>query len=81
MSTAPAADYDEVFTLIRAWPPGRRLKLAEAILDSLHQDLGTPPLRGVPVEKVLGVAAGSGPPPDDETVKRWTDEHRREKHG
>jgi predicted DNA-binding antitoxin AbrB/MazE fold protein len=39
------------------------------------------PRRGVPVEQVLGMAAGQGPPPDDETVRRWIDEYRMEKYG
>ena len=34
--------------------------------------------RGVPAAQVLGIAAGKGPPPDDETVKRWIAEHRLE---
>ena len=41
----------------------------------------TPGLRGVPAEKVRGIAAGDGSPPDDETVKRWIQERRVEKHG
>ena len=40
-----------------------------------------PGLRGVPAEKVRGMAAGAGSPPDDETVNRWIHEHRVEKHG
>jgi hypothetical protein len=27
------------------------------------------------------VAAGKGAPPDDETVRRWIEEQRLEKHG
>ena len=37
--------------------------------------------RGVPAAQVLGIAAGDAPPPDDETVKRWLEEGRTEKHG
>jgi hypothetical protein len=37
--------------------------------------------RGVPAEQVRGIAAGDGPPPDDETVKRWIQERRAEKYG
>jgi hypothetical protein len=37
--------------------------------------------RGVPAERVRGIAAGDGPPPDDDTVKRWIQEGRMEKHG
>ena len=40
-----------------------------------------PGLRGVPAEKVRGIAAGDGSPPDDETVNRWIEERRMEKYG
>ena len=40
-----------------------------------------PGLRGVPAEKVRGIAAGDGSPPDDETVNQWIQERRLEKHG
>jgi hypothetical protein len=40
-----------------------------------------PGLRGVPAEKVRGIAAGDGSPPDDETVNRWIQERRVEKYG
>ena len=80
MSATPVLDYDEVLTSIRSWPAAHRLRLAEAVLGSLRQELDSPPLRGVPVEKVFGIAAGSGPAPDDETVRRWIEEHRQEKY-
>ncbi len=37
--------------------------------------------RGVPAEQVRGIAAGDGPPPDDDTVNRWIQERRVEKYG
>lgn len=37
--------------------------------------------RGVPAEQVRGIAAGVGPPPNDETVTRWIQERRVEKYG
>ena len=40
-----------------------------------------PGLRGVPAEKVRGIAAGDGSPPDDKTVKQWIQERRVEKYG
>jgi hypothetical protein len=40
-----------------------------------------PGLRGVPAEKVRGIAASDGSPPDDETVNRWIEERRVEKYG
>ena len=40
-----------------------------------------PGLRGVPAAQVRGIAAGDGPPPDDETVSKWIQERRAEKYG
>ena len=40
-----------------------------------------PGLRGVPAAKVRGIAAGDSLPPDDDTVRRWIQEGRVEKHG
>jgi hypothetical protein len=40
-----------------------------------------PGLRGVPAKQVRGIAAGDGPPPDDETAQRWIQELRAEKYG
>lgn len=80
MVSSSALDHDQIVTTIRSWPPAKRLRLAEAILGSLRQELDTPPPRGVPVEQVLGIAAGGTPPPDDETVRRWLEEQRREKY-
>ncbi|MEA2711350.1 MAG: hypothetical protein QOF78_3951 [Phycisphaerales bacterium] len=33
------------------------------------------------LDRVLGIARGTTPPPDDATVKRWIEEHRQEKYG
>jgi len=37
--------------------------------------------RGVPAAAILGIAAGSGDPPDDATVEQWLEERRRAKYG
>jgi hypothetical protein len=36
--------------------------------------------RGVPASDIRGIAAGSGPPPDDATVEQWVQEHRASKY-
>jgi hypothetical protein len=81
MTTAESIDYQKVLVTVRSWPPEWRLQLAEELLRSLHGVVPTERKRGVPVEQVLGIGAGSGPPPDDETVKKWIEEHRMEKYG
>ncbi len=81
MSPNPSAEYDEVLARVRAWPPEQRLHLAEDLLRSLPRASTPDGLRGVPVERVRGVATGAGSVPDDETVRRWIEEHRAEKYG
>jgi len=81
MSSNPTAEYDEILARARTWPPEQRLRLAEDLLRSLPRASAADGLRGVPVEKVRGVAAGTGPVPDDDTVRRWIEEHHAEKYG
>ena len=78
MSTIPK-NYEDIVSTIRSWPPAQQQRLAESILGSLKQEEKANLPRGVPVDRVRGIAAGNGPPPDDETVRRWIDEHRLEK--
>ncbi len=81
MSPSPTAEYDEVLARAQAWPPEQRLRLAEALLRSLQRANAPGGLWGVPVEKVRGAAAGAGPAPNDDTVRRWVEEHHAEKYG
>jgi hypothetical protein len=81
MSTSQAVEYAAVLEKVRSWPAEMRLTLAEQLLHSLHPEVRTNGRRGIPAEQVLGLAAGKGPPPDDETVKQWIHEHRLEKYG
>jgi hypothetical protein len=56
-------------------PEGARVEIhlkADQVPSGLH---------GVPAEQVRGIAAGDGSPPDNDTVKRWIQEGRLEKHG
>jgi hypothetical protein len=81
MTTVPPSDYSMILQQVRAWPSELRLSLAEALLQSLHSDLESNGNRGVPVERIRGIAAGNSPPPDDETIRKWIEEHRLEKYG
>lgn len=81
MTTNPTAEYDEILARVRTWPPEQQLHLAGDLLRSLPHLIAPDGLRGVPVEKVCGVAAGAGSIPDDDTVRRWIEEHRAEKYG
>ena len=58
-------------------PAGRvTVVLRQEALESMPREP-----RGVPAEQVLGIAAGAGLPPDDDTINRWIQEHRVEKYG
>jgi hypothetical protein len=81
MPPAALAEYNEVLARVKTWPAEQRRRLAEDLLRSFHPARGPDGLRGVPVEKVRGVAAGVGPAPDDDTVRCWIERHRREKYG
>ena len=81
MEPTKTADYWGVLEKVHGWPSELRLALAEALLHSLHRELHPNGSRGVPVEKVLGMAAGKGPPPSDATIKQWIEDHRLEKYG
>jgi hypothetical protein len=79
MEPTEAAEYWRVLEKVQAWPSELRLALAEALLHSLHRELHPNGSRGVPVEKMLGMAAGKGPPPSDATIKQWIEEYRLRK--
>jgi hypothetical protein len=66
-------------------PPPRGYSAAE-VIELLHQRHPSLPqagavTRGSPVEQLVGMAAGDRPPPNDEEVQQWIDEHRMEKYG
>jgi hypothetical protein len=79
MPPAAPAEYNEILARVQTWPAEQRLRLAEDLLRSFHPARGPDGVRGVPVEQVRGVAAGVGPAPDDDTVRRLIAEHQREK--
>jgi hypothetical protein len=77
----PASDYQEIVNQVRRWDPELRLRLAEELLRSLHPTVRPAVAQGVPAEQVRGLAAGSAPPPEDDTLRRWVEEYRLGKHG
>jgi hypothetical protein len=74
-------EYDEILARVQTWPPEQRLLLAENLLRAFPQQRDADGLRGVPVERVRGVAAGPGSVPDNDTILRWVEEHLEEKYG
>ncbi len=72
-----------VWEQVRRWPAQLQVSLARRLLDAA--DTAEPtfggPTRGKPVSELIGLGAGSGNPPSDETVRQWLEEHRAEKYG
>jgi hypothetical protein len=81
MSVANTLEYGDVLSKIRSWPPELRIKLTEDVLRSLQAESRSQGRHGLSAEQVRGIGAGKGPPPDDETVKQWLDEYRRQSLG
>ena len=86
MSTADVNEWADVLNRVTSWPSLQRIALARKILESLEAaDVPASPVpartRGVSAAEVQGLLRTDRPPPDDETVGRWIDEHRMEKYG
>jgi len=86
MSTTEATELADVLNRVKTWPSTLRITLARKILESLdqaeaHSAPPPPKIRGLSAAEVRGLLNTDRPPPDDETVERWIDEHRVEKYG
>lgn len=83
MSTAEPSEFAEILDRVNSWPPGQRLRLTRRILELLGNSASDDPIpRGGPTaEEVRSLLAIDRPAPDDQTTRRWIDEHRLEKYG
>lgn len=81
MSATMQQEITEILQRVRQWTPEQRLVLAERLLSSLHDDFRPADRRGLPPERVRGLAATGQSPPDDDTVRQWVAEQRLEKYG
>ncbi len=86
MSTAEATELTDVLNRVKNWPTTLRITLcakSSSLVDKAEPP-PAPPLRktrGLSAAEVRGLLKTDRPPPDDETVERWIDEHRMEKYG
>jgi hypothetical protein len=81
MSTAEATELADVLNRVKTWPTTLRITLAHKILESLDKAQAPPAppppkTRGLSAAEVRGLLKTDRPPPDDQTVERWIDEHR-----
>lgn len=86
MSVAEPNEIGAILDRVQTWPPAQRIILARKILESLEApaSVPTPTLsakRGHSAVEVRNLLTLDRPAPDDETVRRWIDEHRMEKYG
>ena len=73
-------DIDAILSQVTPWPMEERVALAYEILRDLRKQTRQPAPRKT-LERALGIAGGTGAPPDDALVRQWIEEHRAEKHG
>jgi hypothetical protein len=69
------AAYQQVLNLVSAWPAEDRIALARDLLGTVDGNKHSPNARPS-FERALGIGRGDGPPPTDEQVRQWIDEHR-----
>jgi hypothetical protein len=85
MSIAEGSKLTDVLDRVVSWPTTLRITLARKILESLDKAEALPPLppktRGLSAAELRGLLMTDRPPPDDETIEQWIDEHRMEKYG
>jgi hypothetical protein len=88
MSTAEATELTDVLNRVKSWPTTLQITLAHKILESLdHAEAPAAAApapakeRGLTAAEIQGLLKTDRPPPDDETVERWIEEHRMEKYG
>jgi hypothetical protein len=82
MNTTEATELTDVLSRVSHWSPESRIVLARRILETLEgPQLPVRGLRPRSVQELIGLGAGGSPAPDDDTVRRWIDDHRMEKYG
>jgi len=85
MSTKKPPTYEEVLAAIRTWPLWQRFEPVQHVLQTIASELPPDPdrekTRREALQRLGGILATDKPPPSDEEVERWLDEHRMEKYG
>lgn len=71
--------YQQVLEIVSQWPDARRFTLVQDVLKTLEPEAC--PRKKQTLSQALGLLATSAPPPSDEEVKQWLEEHRTQKYG
>jgi hypothetical protein len=81
MSQLDNTNYEGVLNIVRQWPVLEQMALVQDVLKTLTARLEPPRRPGDTLTRALGLLATDQPPPTDEEIKQWIDEHRMEKYG
>lgn len=78
-------DRERILEAIRDWPVDEQTLLAREILERVREasvavPIKEPPLAPPNSKGLAGLLATDQPPPTDEEVERWLDEHRMERY-
>lgn len=74
-------DIGDILLRVETWPTEKKLTLARRLMQDIEAAATAQRPRGYSAEEVVALLRMPQPAPDDETVKRWIDEHRVEKYG
>jgi hypothetical protein len=76
-----AASYQTVLTTVLSWPNSKQWALLRELFALIAREDEIAGKQYGTLSKVLGIASTDQPPPTDEEVEQWLDEHRMEKYG
>jgi hypothetical protein len=71
--------YQQILEAVRQWPDARRLTLVQDVLKTLEPEARLRQKQTLP--QALGLLETSAPPPSDEEIRQWLEDHRTEKYG
>lgn len=81
MDTINAPSYETILQVVSSWPVDKRLILIQDVLKTVVPPTEAPRPRRRTLAQARGLLATDRPPPSDEEVEQWLEEHRMEKYG
>lgn len=76
MDSHDPLEFNRMLGRVRQWPPGARMALVRAVLQSLPSATPTDDDRAATLDLARGLLATDRPPPSDEDIARWLHERR-----
>ena len=81
MSDVEYQEISEVVARVSSWPLAERIKFARKILETVETADERRSSRGYSAAEVISLLQSRQPAPDDQSVRRWIDDHRTQKFG